>query len=561
MKKIIMFIVLAMAITACGRGAPPPAEPNEMYNTIARPATTYDYADWFIQNLVQEFDRPHIEIAETRINRFEKIAKYDHPTSGTIELWAFNFSLRVEYELFVRWSGANAQPSPSGWVHQHALFGDMVSHLVFARRNGNLDFLGPIDWGTGIRVPTEETPWTTEILLIQFLEYKNLLLPVMFPGNHSFVYVRMQDDLYMRFMLSQPVTQGDGGIWAIERWQNFAHWGSNSVFFDHPQCDTSTIAEFYAQQQRRFDAGLEPYLGTPGAVVRAFLEDFISYEAIVGVYDVIGTNPTAQVNAHGPFPLAETEWTTTEWPTDFRGDFGPEYIEVRELKLAELGLAFNEAYHFRMDDGQFALISGWRPMLTGDEFARYCPGFRVPAQVGDFVLVGVTVQDFFLDTIRVYNRPVPSNLISFSNRFFSDFGELPFGEVFARNIWISTFYAVYVNNYGQYVMMGVSPSYGVDISTLMWGKSSTRTAVGRYGEFYFIGGRDRYAVVMHHNENVQQIITLGFLNPDFSPMESMQWLNDFRDTQVASKEELTQLIYAFNPQALFEEYSWPLTFD
>ena len=561
MKKITLLIVIALALTACGRSASPPTEPHETYIPIAAPATAYDYAGSFIQTLIQEFDRPHIEIAETRIDRFEKIAEYDHPTSGIIELWAFNFSLRVEYELFVRWSGPNAQPCPDGWAHQSGVLGDVISHLVFARRGDDLDLLGPISWATGIHAPNEETPWTTEILLIKFLEYKNLLLPVMFPGNHSFVYVRMQEDVYMRFMLSQPVTQGDGGIWAIERWQNFAHWGSNSVFFDHPQCDTSTIAEFYAEQQRRFDAGLEPYLGSPGAVVRAFLQDFIHYELIVGVYDVSGPNPTARVNAHGPLPMADAEGVTGDWPTDFRGDFGPEYVEIRERKLAEVNLAFDEAYHFRMDDGRYALISGWRPMLTRDEFSRYCTGFHVPAQIGDFTLVGINVQDFFLDTIRVYNRPVPPNLISFANRFFSNYGELPLGEVFARNIWVSEFYAVYVNSHGQYVMMGVSPSYGVDIATLMWGKSYTRTAIGQYGEFYFIGGRNRYAVVMHHNESLQQIITFGFINPDFSPTESLRWLIDFKDTQIASSEELTELIYAFDPQALFEEYRWFLIFD
>ena len=573
-KIAILIFAFTLALTACGRGTSQPAYPagpTAPYNPaapqpaavsapVSRPVTPQELAELFIQNKIRDYDRPHVQIAETRIDRLEKLGEYEHPTSGTIELWAFNFSLRVEYEPFVRFSGANAQPCPQGWTHPTALLGNFVSHLVFARRGDDLTLLGPIDWSMNIGVPEAEMPWTTEMLLIQFLEHKNLLLPVTFPGNHRFVYVRMDEGgSYMRFLLSQPVTQGDGGIWTIDRWQNFTRFWSNDAFFYHPQCDTLNVAEFYAQQQRRFDAGELPHLGDPAAVVRAFLDDFIRYDTIVGVYDASGANPTARINAHGPISIQGCEHSNTEWPTDFRGDFFREYVELRERKLAELGgLAFNRAYHFRMDCGRHGLISGWRPMLTRAEFIRYFPRYDMPAQLGDFTLAGITVNDLFLDAIRVYNRPVPPVFMGRLVTLFADYEVLPVGRVFTRNLHAAEIYAVYVNSRGQYVLMGIAPSFGSDIPSLMWGMQYSRVDMGALGEFYFIGGRDRYAVAMFKNENTQQVISLGFFAPGFPTsdvLDGMMW-HDFRGLRAASMEELTELIRTFDPRALFEEYGW-----
>ena len=578
-KTVFLIIIILAMLTGCSsrRAA---AEPYETYTVIdtfpvavnapvtpaAIPLTTACLAAQFIQNMIQDFDRPHVQIAETRIDRFEKIGEYEHPTAGMVELWAFNFSIRVEYEPFVRFSGANAQPGPGGWTHPVPLLGNMVSHLVFARQAGDLTLLGAIDWNTTIRVPEAETPWTTEMLLTQFLEHINLLLPVTFPGNHRLVYVHMEDNWYMRFLVSQPVIQGDGGIWAIERWQNFGHWGTNDVVFDIPQCDVLTIAEFYAEQQHRFDAGQEPHLGDPVAVVHTFLDGFIRYETIVGVYDASGPNPMARTNAHGPFhlPDAQQPHHSTEWPTDFRGDFVyfREYVQLRERKLAELGgLAFNQAYHFRMDCGRFALISGWRPMLTHEEFTRYHRGYDIPRQLGDFILAGINVQDYFLDAIRVYNRPVPPNFLGPANNLFANYESLPGGEVFARNLYVAAIYAVYVNSHGQYVVMGITPSFGANIPDLMWGMQYSRVSLGGYGEFYFIGGRDRYAVAMFKNARTQQIIELGFMAPGFPVSEILDAMSghDFRGIRTATGAELTELIYAFNPRELFEKYVWLFT--
>ena len=577
-RKLILVFAIILALTACGRGTSQEVETDYTISnqdipisapagqaTTATPANMDGFAEQHIETLIQSYDHPHIRIVDTRIDRFEKLAEFDHLIPGTVELWAFNFSIQVEYEAFIRWSGPNAMPDENGWTHSLSIFGDMVTHLVFSRIGGDVTLIGPISWNMGIGFAYPATPWNMEIIMRQFLEHENMLPPVKFSGNHYFVYARHQDDMYSRFLMSQPITQGDGGIWAIDRWQSFNIWGSHSSIFDIPQSDTLAIMEYYEELQREFDAGRLPYLGNPEDVVRAFFDETQIMDAtILGVYpvDLSASNPADLPNLHGPVRMTDTEMSirNTEWPTDFRSTWAPQYTAIREQKLEKFGgLAYNEAYHFRMDDGRYALITGWRPMLTREEFMYYYPGYDMPAQIGDFTLVGINVNDLILDAIRIYNRPMPTHASSILNFFSPDTHEpLPIGEVFTRNVWAFALYAVYVNNAGEYVSLSISPSHGANVSSLLWAMQYTRAEIDGYGEFYFAGGNNRYAAVVHKSEHAQQIIELAFIDPDIFTADSWGWLHshDFKGVHVASEARLTELVRMFNPRALFERYHW-----
>lgn len=99
-----------------------------------------------------------------------------------------------------------------------------------------------------LTMPQEEMGTMVRALL----EEKGYLTPETYPGNHIIVDVSLhQQKGYSdwRLLLSQPVKQGDGGIWCVERWSDeLGHLYYNYV-------SGAEEDAYYAEQQAQCDEG------------------------------------------------------------------------------------------------------------------------------------------------------------------------------------------------------------------------------------------------------------------------------------------------------------------
>lgn len=102
------------------------------------------------------------------------------------------------------------------------------------------------------------------------LEEKGYLTPETYPGNHIIVDVSLhQQKGYsdQRLLLSQPVKQGDGGIWCVERWSDeLGH-----LYYNYVSGAEEDV--YYAEQQAQCDEGHKVGLLNPEDVAMTFLRD------------------------------------------------------------------------------------------------------------------------------------------------------------------------------------------------------------------------------------------------------------------------------------------------
>lgn len=102
------------------------------------------------------------------------------------------------------------------------------------------------------------------------LEEKGYLTPETYPGNHIIVDVSLhQQKGYsdQRLLLSQPVKQGDSGIWCVERWSDeLGH-----LYYNYVSGAEEDV--YYAEQQAQCDEGHKVGLLNPEDVAMTFLRD------------------------------------------------------------------------------------------------------------------------------------------------------------------------------------------------------------------------------------------------------------------------------------------------
>ena len=152
--------------------------------------------------------------------------------------------------------------------------------------------------------------------------YQGLMGECFWPGRHINVqfypyyglsgYGEMEDTVYT-LVLSQPVRQGEGGIWCVDRWYD----GNGNAYYAIPQLEV-TMAEHYAALQEACDRGDRPDLLSPREVALAFEEEDsgrdLSLDAFVAgaVYEGpvrVGEEQSGQETLTGP--VAEL-WTDPE---------------------------------------------------------------------------------------------------------------------------------------------------------------------------------------------------------------------------------------------------------
>lgn len=82
-------------------------------------------------------------------------------------------------------------------------------------------------------------------------------------------------NLYYTIMLSQPATQGEKGIWCVERFYDDPKYGYIYAVF--PNSDGMSAVEIYENMQSSCDAGQDVYLTDPLEVALRFVKDYFGH--------------------------------------------------------------------------------------------------------------------------------------------------------------------------------------------------------------------------------------------------------------------------------------------
>lgn len=179
---------------------------------------------------------------------FEQYLQYDYP--GTFVFarsgeWYFarTFATDVQYYRTNREIDTESEDWAS-WLELNEL-GETVCQ-DFLTRNGLEPF-------TALDVQTASFTWEGEHAYAQYYEYYGV------DGS--------RDEFYT-LLLSQPVKQGEGGIWCVDRMYDL--YGYQYLYFGP---EDVAAADHYENLQAECDAGLHPELLTPLGAAQAFAAD------------------------------------------------------------------------------------------------------------------------------------------------------------------------------------------------------------------------------------------------------------------------------------------------
>lgn len=131
--------------------------------------------------------------------------------------------------------------------------------------------------------------------------------PFTYVGEHVYLQYAPRPDqdggILDTLVLSQPASQGRGGVWAVERWLSD---GYVSLYFP----DTGVpAAEYYSNLQRTCDAGERPELLTPEGAAQAFVKDCFGLETSPEDFRLCDGDTAAYIEANLRFRELVTNLT------------------------------------------------------------------------------------------------------------------------------------------------------------------------------------------------------------------------------------------------------------
>ncbi|MDD2216062.1 MAG: M56 family metallopeptidase [Eubacteriales bacterium] len=222
-----------------------------MSNPQKEQLTIEDYADLFVQEQIDTLGGwEKFKIIDSKITKLEKIAGFDNILKYPIEIWSLEYRLKPDDISKVMLAGGMNEID--GWITEDTSMGKPV--LVFSYENSKPQYLG-CTW-------TGENDFTTisgqEMAIRIFLEGIKLLPNETYTGNHIVVKFPISTGETCQLFLSQPVVQGDAGIWCAERWMD----GNGAVYYIAPKTD-GLIADYYEDLQKQCDEGHKPSLLDP----------------------------------------------------------------------------------------------------------------------------------------------------------------------------------------------------------------------------------------------------------------------------------------------------------
>ena len=218
-----------------------------------------------------------------------------------------------------------------------------------------------------LTMPQEEMGTMVRALL----EEKGYLTPETYPGNHIIVDVSLhQQKGYsdQRLLLSQPVKQGDGGIWCVERWSDeLGH-----LYYNYVSGAEEDV--YYAEQQAQCDEGHKVGLLNPEDVAMTFLRDEMGLWSVT-TDDIVVREGTLE-DFYGDMSSKQFGYILeldfeNEW---LRLNEAQWYTEENRERLAQVHLDPNmempNGYYIRTWENDRTMDMGKRPEILVVEFTE-----------------------------------------------------------------------------------------------------------------------------------------------------------------------------------------------
>lgn len=218
-----------------------------------------------------------------------------------------------------------------------------------------------------LTMPQEEMGTMVRALL----EEKGYLTPETYPGNHIIVDVSFhQQKGYsdQRLLLSQPVKQGDGGIWCVERWSD----EMGNLYYNY--VSGAEEDAYYAEQQAQCDEGHKVGLLNPEDVAMTFLRDEMGLWSVT-TDDIVVREGTLE-DFYGDMSSKRFGYITKldEKEGILHLNEAQWYTEENRERLAQVHLDPNmempNGYYIRTWENNTAMDLGKRPEILVVEFTE-----------------------------------------------------------------------------------------------------------------------------------------------------------------------------------------------
>lgn len=243
MKKIILvtiaLIIGAFAFVGC----------SYVFNeTIDENMTVEDYAWQFIDKEIEMYENDQysgFKVIDKKITNIEQVSTFDDILPNSVELWSLEYRLKPEYIDQVTIAGG--MQVEEGWITEDSSMGK--PNLVFTYEDDKLVYLGNI---ISHDIYGLDTLASQEACIREMLENQGLLAKVTYEGNHILIRFPLSTGETSQLLLSQPVIQGENGLWVVERWMD----GSGIIYHEVPYYEEDIkILEYYEGLQEKVNNG------------------------------------------------------------------------------------------------------------------------------------------------------------------------------------------------------------------------------------------------------------------------------------------------------------------
>ncbi|MEK5254350.1 M56 family metallopeptidase [Paenibacillus sp. FSL F4-0125] len=285
--------------------------------------TVKDYAEQFMEKNITSYENnSNIKVIDSKITKLEKIASFDDLLATSLEIWSLEYRLKPDDPSKLTMT----ENMVDGFITEEGSMGKPI--LLFSILNSTPHYLGVIKSGEN----DMSTPAGQEMAVRVFLEANNQLPHETYIGNHMLVKFPLTTGETSQLLLSQPVVQGDSGIWCVERWKDT----NGNEYYHTPQTDDK-IAEYYTRLQALADQGEEPALLDPLQVAMNYISNDIGMGQHIKLDQLVVDNeataddfaitPESTLNGYvlnlslenNSFDFDNIEWLTMKDSARFKG--------------------------------------------------------------------------------------------------------------------------------------------------------------------------------------------------------------------------------------------------
>lgn len=367
-------LVAVVAMVPLGIGFlsnPKEDETQDKKTKTAETKTVEDYAWEIVKNHISVYkdsysSQPRFKITDIQITKLENIETFENILASPIEIWELKYKLKAKTKKVELRDGMQ---EIDGWLIDEDSLGK--PYLAFEMEGESRKYLGCF-------YPREfefRTLANLEMGLRMMLERAAVLPKESYGGNHVVVAFSLPTGETSRLLLSQPVVQGDKGIWIVERWMN----EDGTIYYEFPDTDIK-IAVYYKNMQEQFNNGERLSLGDPVEVGYDFIINKLE-QAFVKKSDLVVTNPATALDFMET-PTSHYIGYISGVSTDISGGRNFIYINTVEIsgaedieRLKELDIKAEEELLYLSDNTEYKLVNEEdilnHKIVTGEEFKEY----------------------------------------------------------------------------------------------------------------------------------------------------------------------------------------------